>query len=372
MNWEDIIGQEKVKQLLKDSINNDRVGHAQLFVGEEGYGTLPLALAFAKHIFTNEKTSAGVKVDNLNHLDLHFSFPVYSEKNVSLSNKFFPDWRELIQENPYASFDDWTEFLDSAQKQFFISAQEAEAMNAKFALKSYEGGSKILIVWRADKMNEEASNKLLKFLEEPPKNTYIILCANSVDLILPTILSRCQLVNIPRIEDQDIIETLLEYDDVDQSTAKEIAFQVQGDWNEAEKLRMYGESDQEFEELFVQWVRNAFMAKKKPEVIREIVKWAKNISMWSRDQQIKFLSYCSDIFRLAMLQNYGSQNLVYKNLSLNNFNWEAFSTYIHGSNIEAILEEISEASYHISRNANAKIVWTDMGIKLTRYIHRKA
>lgn len=372
MNWENIVGQEKVKRLLKESIQDDRVGHAQLFVGEDGYGTLPIALAFAQAILIKENPAAEHKVENLNHLDLHFSFPVYSEKNISLSSRFFSNWREMILENPYSSFDDWTGFLESAQKQFFISAQEAEAMNSKFALKSYEGGSKILIVWRADKMNDEASNKLLKFLEEPPNKTYIILCANSVDDILPTILSRCQLVNIPRIEDEDIVKNLLSYDDVDQSRAKEIAFQVQGDWNEAEKLRIYGESDQEYEALFVQWVRNAFMAKKKPEVIREIVKWAKNISMWSRDEQIKFLSYCSDIFRLAMLQNYGSQNLVYKNLSLNNFNWEAFSTYIHGSNIEAILEEISEASYHISRNANAKIVWTDMGIKLTRYIHRKA
>lgn len=372
MNWDNIVGHKDLIKLLQESIRNQRVGHAQLFVGEEGYGTLPIALAFAKEILSQENGTSASKVSHLNHLDLHFSFPVYSEKNVSLSSRLFPEWREMILANPYSNFDDWTNYLDSEKKQFFISASEAEDMNKKFSLKSFEGGSKILIVWRADKMNDEASNKLLKFLEEPPQKTYIILCANSVDDILPTILSRCQLVNIPRIEETDLIESIMSKGKLDELSAKEIAFNVQGNWGDALKLLNHEYSDQEFEELFVQWVRNAFMAKKKPEVIREIIKWARNISNWNRDRQIKFLSYCSEIFRLAILQNYGNQNLVYKNLSLNNFNWNAFSKYIHGANIESILEEISEASYHISRNANAKIVWTDMGIKLTRYIHRKA
>lgn len=372
MNWEDIVGHKDLIKLLQESIQNQRVGHAQLFVGEEGYGTLPMALAFAKEILSKENPTSASKVEHLNHLDLHFSFPVYSEKNISLSSRLFPDWREMILANPYSNFDDWTNYLDSEKKQFFISASEAEDMNKKFSLKSFEGGSKILIVWRADKMNDEASNKLLKFLEEPPQKTIIILCANSADDILPTILSRCQLVNIPRIDDDILVEHIMTKGKIDESAAKEIAFNVQGNWGNAIKLLNHENSDQEFEELFVQWVRNAFMAKKKPEVIREIIKWARNISNWNRDRQIKFLSYCTEIFRLALLQNYGNQNLVYKNLSLNNFNWNAFSNYIHGANIESILEEISEASYHISRNANAKIVWTDMGIKLTRYIHRKA
>ena len=367
MKWEQIIGQSALKNVLQESINDSRIGHAQLFLGEEGYGVLPMALAMAQAIFEKENPASAHKIENLNHLDLHFSFPVFTENKNSLSKRLFDQWREMILENPYSSFDDWTSFLESENKQFFISASEAEDIAQRFTLKSFEGGSKILIVWRADKMNDEAANKILKFLKEPPKNTYIILCAPTANDILPTILSRCQIVNVPRISDEDILQKL-----GGAETAKEIAYQSQGDWNVAKFLSENNLGASEFETLFIQWVRNAFQAKKKPEVLREIVKWARQISEWNREKQMKFLNYCIEIFRLAMLQNYGNDNLVYKKLSEGNFNWPAFSKFIHGANIVSIVEEITDASYHISRNANSKIVLTDMGIKLTRYIHKSS
>lgn len=367
MKWEQIIGQQSIKNLLQDSIKDSRVGHAQLFVGEEGFGVLPLALAMAQEIFEKENPASVHKVENLNHLDLHFSFPVFTENKNSLSKRLFDQWREFILENPYSSFDDWTSFLESENKQFFISADEAEDIGQRFNLKSFEGGSKILIVWRADKMNDAAANKILKFLEEPPKNTFIILCAPSTNDILPTILSRCQIVNVPRISDEDILDQLKAH-----HSAREIAYQSQGNWNFAQSLAENNAGASEFETLFIQWVRNAFQAKKKPEVLRDIVKWARQISEWNREKQMKFLNYCIEIFRLAMLQNYGNDNLVYKKLSEGNFNWQSFSKFIHGANIVSIVEEITDASFHISRNANSKIVLTDMGIKLTRYIHKSA
>ncbi|QIG88270.1 DNA polymerase III subunit delta' [Chryseobacterium sp. POL2] len=372
MKWEKIVGQEKLKHQLLSSINDNRVGHAQLFVGEEGYGTLAMALAFSQEILSRENPLAVQKVEHLNHLDLHFSFPIFTEKNISLSKRYFTEWREMILANPYSSFDDWTNYLDSEKKQFFISAQEAEDMHTKFALKSFEGGSKILIIWRADKMNEEAANKILKFLEEPPKNTYIILCANRIDTILPTILSRCQMLEVPRIEDEDIKNELIKrFPNQEESSIDTVVGQSRGDLNIASKILEAGTSANEFEELFIQWVRNAFMAKKKPEVLRAIIRWSHEISAWNRDKQIRFLEFCTETFRLALLQNYASPNLVYRKLDSNGFGWDAFSTYISGANIEAILEELTDASYHISRNANAKVVLTDMGIKLTRHIHKK-
>ncbi|MGL6037297.1 MAG: DNA polymerase III subunit delta', partial [Soonwooa sp.] len=134
MKWENIIGQHKLKNLLLSSIDDNRVGHAQLFVGEEGYGTLALAMAYSQEILSRENATSAQKVEHLNHLDLHFSFPIFTEKNVSLSKRYFTEWREMILKNPYSSFDDWTNYLDSEKKQFFISAQEAEDMHAKFAL----------------------------------------------------------------------------------------------------------------------------------------------------------------------------------------------------------------------------------------------
>lgn len=372
MNWEDIVGQRKTIAHLKDTIDEERISHAQLFIGEEGYGTLSLALAYARAILEKENPQAAQKVEHINHLDLHFSFPVFTEKKNSLSQRFFNEFREMILENPYASIHDWEERLDAQNKQLFISAEEVDALNQKFALKSFEGGTKILIIWRADKMNDSASNKFLKFLEEPPKNTIIILLANKLESILPTILSRCQTVEIPRIDDDSLNEALKNKFNLLDEKIYEIIHQSQGNYNIAQKLVHPEHTSEEFEQLFIDWVRNAFMAKTKPQVLRNMLHWSWNIASWNREKQKAFLEFCSEMFRLALLQNYDANNLVYKKLTTNGFNWEAFTQYIHGANIVEILEEINAAELHLLRNGNTKVIWTDLGIKLTRYIHKKA
>ena len=169
MNWEQIVGHENLKKLLKDSISNNRVSHAQLFVGKDGFGTLPLAMAFAKEILRKENDHSSSKVDHLNHLDLHFSFPVFKSSKSGLADQFFDEFREMILKNSYSNNEDWNEILESENKQLSIYVEEIDEINKKFALKSFEGGSKILIVWQADKMNTAAANKFLKFLEEPPE-----------------------------------------------------------------------------------------------------------------------------------------------------------------------------------------------------------
>ncbi|MDO5615906.1 MAG: DNA polymerase III subunit delta' [Cruoricaptor ignavus] len=373
MNWEQIIGQDALKQQLKDTVQNGRVSHAQLFVGKEGYGTLALALAYAQEILRAENEQSVTKIQHLNHLDLHLSFPVFTEKNESKSQRFYDDFRNLILENPYANYDDWSAYLQADKnRQLFISSDEVESINEKFLLKSFEGGTKILIVWCANKMNTSASNKFLKFLEEPPSKTVIILLAETEQDFLQTILSRTQLVKVPKLNDEDIANSLSQNYKLDDDKIKEIVYQSQGDWNVARKIAVNGDISSEFETLFVQWVREAFQVKKKPEMLKNIIQWARQIAAWNREKQKNFLDYCAEMFRLALLQNYATPDLVYKKINLNKFNWEKFSEYIHGANIEDILTEISEADYHLQRNANAKIIWTDMGIKLSRYIHRTA
>lgn len=370
MNWENIAGQENLKKLLRESITENRVSHAQLFTGKEGYGTLPMVLAYAKEILSQENAHAASKIEHLNHLDLHFSFPVFTDNKNSLSKNKFDEFREMILASPYASYDDWTAFLESENKQLFISADEIDDQNQKFALKSFEGGTKILIVWRADKMNIAASNKFLKFLEEPPAKTIILLTAENTNDILPTILSRTQIVEIPRIADGDLENYLRKNFSVSEEKVREIVHEAQGNLNDAIKLLNSGDKSNEFEKLFVQWVRDAFMVKKKPEYLRSIILWAREIAGWNREKQKNFLNYCSEIFRLALLQNYQSENLVYKKINVNGFNWPGFSKFISGANIENILEEINTADLHLTRNGNPKIVWTDLGIKLSRYIHK--
>ena len=371
MNWEQIVGHHELKNLLKDSISNNRVSHAQLFVGKDGYGTLPLAMAFAKEILRKENEHSSSKVDSLNHLDLHFSFPVFKANKSSLTAQFFEEFSSMMLENPYSNNEDWNAILESENKQLSIYVEEIDEINKKFALKSFEGGSKILIVWQADKMNTGAANKFLKFLEEPPKNTYIILTASNTDFMLPTILSRTQIVEIPRIKEEDLDQFLLNNNKITSERRQEIVFQAQGNWNAAQKLLNSEKTDSEFEEHFVMWVRDAFQVKKKPEFLKNIVLWGRKIATWNREKQMNFLEYCAEMFRLALLQNYGNESLVYKKIEAGGFKWDSFSKFIHGANIEAILEEISTADYHLERNGNSKIIWTDLGIKLSRYIHKK-
>lgn len=371
MNWDEIIGQDDLKHQLIQSIEDHRIGHAMLFTGDEGYGVLPLVLAFCKEIFEKEHPSSGVRVSNLTHMDLHFSFPVFSQDGKSVSSAYRQDFSALVKKNPYFSFEDWTQELDSEKKQFQISVQEMDAITEKMTLKSYEGGHKILIVWRADKMNTEAANKFLKLLEEPPKNTIIILTAENAASILPTILSRTQIYEVPRIAENDIRTALLKHKEILDEDRDVYIHQAQGNWNTVLKLLEYGSVDEEFGFYFVKWVRDAFMVKKKPQYLKEIIGWAADIAGWSREKQKKFLEYCSEMFRLALMQNYEAGALVYKTVGEKGFNWEKFSEYIHGSNIVSILEEISEANLQLIRNGNSRLIWTDMGIKLSRYIHKK-
>ncbi|PIE50288.1 MAG: DNA polymerase III subunit delta' [Flavobacteriales bacterium] len=372
MNWDKVIGHQGLKKQLLDSIDENRVSHAQLFVGQEGYGVLALVLAYAREIFKRENPQSAHKIDHLNHIDLQLCFPVYSEKGKALTERFYTQFREVVLQNPYINLKDWGDFLDSKNKQLFISADEIEAQNHQFSLKSFEGGTKILIIWRADKMNVSASNKFLKFLEEPPEKTLIFLTAKSSEDFLPTIFSRTQVVEVPRLQDEDVQRFITEnYTDLEQEKVKEIVFQAQGNINQAMKIIAQDGQVSEYEAFFIQWVRDAFMVMKKPIHLKSIIAWAKDIASWNREKQKGFLDYCTEMFRLAMLQSYGVEQMVYKKLKSGGFKWEAFSKYIHGANIELILEEINRADYHLTRNANAKIVWTDLGIKLSRYIHKK-
>lgn len=372
MNWEEIAGHAQIKKQLQATVKDNRVSHAQLFTGREGYGPLPLALAYAKDILSAENSHAATKVEHLNHLDLHFSFPVFSENKNALSKRLFTEFREMILANPYSSLDSWTAALESENKQFFISSDEIQEQNQKFALKSFEGGTKILIIWRADKLNTQASNKLLKFLEEPPEKTVILMTADNINDLLPTIISRTQIIEVPRIEDAELEKHLTATTGLPEEKIRQAVGEAQGDLNTALKILSSDDEKAEFEALFVQWVRDAFQVKKKPQFLQNIINWARNISGWNREKQKKFLEYCSEMFRLAMLQNYGSSEMVYTKIDAAGFNWESFARFIHGANIEDILEQVSEADYHLARNANAKIVWTDLGIKLSRYIHRSA
>lgn len=382
MLFSEIVGQNHIKNHLIQSATSGRIPHAQLFIGQEGTGTLPMAIAYAQYLLckntgsenTGGNESCNIKFNALMHPDLHFVYPVATTNEVSkhpTSDKFAEPWRTFLKANPYASLFDWYNHIDIQNKQGQIGVDEAGEILKKLALKSYEGGYKIMIIWMADKLNTEASNKILKILEEPPAKTIFILIAENEQSILQTILSRCQLLRFNTLNSVEIEQALITNQNCEKQQAALLARQAQGNYNKALQLISNAADAADFEQKFVTWVRAAFRAKGNAAVIKDLIEWSEDLATLGREQQKQFLAFCIELFRQALLCNYQSPNLVYYQTSVDKFKLENFAPFVNGANIDEIFEELSNAIYHIERNGNSKMIFTDLSIKLTRLIHKK-
>ena len=281
------------------------------------------------------------------------------------------DWRNFIREQPYGNLFDWYQVLGVENKQGQIGVDEALDIVKKLALKSYEGGYKIMIIWMAEKLNTAASNKLLKLIEEPPEKTVFILVAEQEEQIINTIRSRCQVLHFPVLSEIAIQNKLVQDFGISETDAHKIAHQAQGNFNKAIDIVNQDSEDIQFEVWFITWVRAAFRAKGNKAVINELIAWSEEIAKSGRETQKQFLHYCLHFFRQALLLNYKAKALVYLETSAQNFALEKFAPFVHGNNIQEINTELNEAIYHIERNGNAKIILTDLSIKLTRLLHKK-
>ncbi|MEL4307079.1 DNA polymerase III subunit [Joostella sp. CR20] len=381
MLFSEVLGQSHIKKHLTYSADNGRIPHAQLFVGPEGSGILPMAIAYAQYILcgnTNEENNTGreacnLKFNNLSHPDLHFAFPVAvtdTVKNHPVSSKFLTEWRTFVKEQPYGNLFDWYKVLDIEKKQGQIGVDEAEDIVKKLSLKAYEGGYKVMIIWMADRMHNSAANKLLKLIEEPPNKTFFILIAEDEGQIIQTIRSRCQVLHFPPLAESVIAEAL-EVNGTDANKALKIAHQANGNFNKALDLIHQNSEDLVFEKWFVTWVRAAFRARGNKAVIHNLISWSEEVSTTNRETQKRFLLFCLDVFRQALLINYQASELTYIDFSADNFQLEKFAPFVHGNNILEITKELEDAIYHVGRNGNGKIIFTDLSIKLTRLLHVK-
>lgn len=382
MKFSDIVGQNHLKNHLVNSVQKGRIPHAQLFIGPEGSGTLAMALAYAQYIICNNKGSeneggsaaCNLKFDHLQHPDLHFVYPVATTDSIKsnpVSDDFMSSWIDFLKETPYGSVNDWYEAIGIQKKQGNISVHEAASILKKLILKPFEGGYKVMIIWMAEKMNTEAANKLLKLLEEPTDKTVFILIAEDEKAILQTILSRCQILHFNALNEQEIVQGLIEKESCDEVDAYSIAKQAQGNYNKALKLRYNITNEYPFDEWFVTWVRAAFRANKNARVVSDLIKWSDEIAAIGREKQKLFLNHCMELFRQALLLNYSTAELVYMEPKVENFKLKNFAPFVNEHNILEIYQEIEDATYHIERNGNAKMIFTDLSIKLTRLIHKK-
>ena len=383
MLFADIIGQLHLKNHLTNSVDNGRIPHAQLFVGNEGTGALPMAIAYAQYILCNNTSgenntgndACNLKLSNLSHPDLHFAFPVATNDNVKrhpVSNLFLEDWRKLLDQQPYCNLFDWYKQLGIDNKQGQIGVDEAHEIVKSLTLKSYEGGYKVMIIWMAEKMNIACANKLLKLIEEPPEKTLFILIAEDEEQIISTIKSRCQILRFPPLAEDDIKNALIKKFSLDVNVATKIAHQANGNFNKACDLVYHDSEDLQFEEWFIFWIRSAFKAKGNKAAIHDLMSWSEEVAKNGRETQKQFLNFCLDFFRQALLYNYQAKELVFMEPKSNNFKLQNFAPFVHGDNIMQISDELQDAIYHIERNGNSKIILTDLSIKLTRLLHKKS
>jgi len=371
MLFKEIIGQQAVKDRLIRSIKEGRISHAQLFLGPEGSGSLALALAYAQYISCSDKQaedSCGqclscVKYNKLVHPDLHFVYPVALSKTNRVSSDLANNWREFFLDNPYITLFGWFETLDAENKQAVIGVDESVDILRKLNLTTYESEYKIMIIWQAEKMNQEAANKLLKILEEPPENTLFLLVCENEDQLLRTIISRTQLIKIFKINDIELINALIERHNVSPEVAKNIAHIADGNYSAA--LTLIDETENAKLNLltFQKLMRISFKFDAKG-----VMAWIDEIAAAGRERQKQFLNYALRIMRESLIINYANGSLVKLSTEEENF-VKNFSPFIHINNIEGIVEELNKAYYHMERNANVKILFMDLAIKFNRLLN---
>lgn len=382
MLFKNVLGLEHIKNHLVTTAETGRVAHAQLFVGPEGSGVLPMTLAYAQYLLCGntggendgENTVCNTKCNSLTHPDLHFAFPVSNSDKVkshAVSDHYLEEWRQFVKDQPYGNLFDWYRHIGIEKKQGQIGVDEAQDMVKKLSLKSYEGGYKVLIVWMAEKMNVSAANKLLKLIEEPPNKTILLLLAEDEEQIINTIRSRCQILNFPPLAEQVITDELIQRG-VAQTEALTIALEANGNFNKALDLLNKDSEDLVFERWFVQWVRSAFKAKGNKGAVQELILWSEEVAKTGREVQKKFLNYCLTMMRQALMLNYKANELVYAKVHMEGFDLNKFAPFVHENNILDIVKELEQAIFHVERNGNSKLIFTDLSIKLTRLLHAKA
>ena len=372
--FKDIIGQRTVIEQLKRSVDENRLAHALLITGPRGNGKLAIAIALANYLLCHKGggDSCGecptcAKLKKYIHSDLHFVFPVKSKKSGEkpVSDDYITEWRELLSKGAYFGYDDWLAKLDIDNQQPMIYERESNEILHKLSMQSREGGWKVVIMWLPEKMKEEGSNKLLKIIEEPPKDTLFLLVSEEPDKIIPTILSRTQRVEVPRIAVADVENALQRVYGLAIDEAKAIASQSAGNWEKAEEMLSLSEEKSRYLELFMQLMRVAYARN-----IREMKAWSEQVAALGRERQKRLLEYCQRMIRENFIMNFKSDEMLYMSQDERNFSVR-FSPFVNERNIFGIMEELSEAQRHIEQNVNAKMVFFDMSLRMIVWIKNR-
>jgi DNA polymerase-3 subunit delta' len=371
MQFKEIIGQDAVKQHLLRTVSENRVSHAQLFLSPQGSGALPLAIAYVQYINCTEKTaedSCGTcascrKYERLIHPDLHFSYPFFASKDVKIATDVLEEWRSMVLENSYFDLDIWRSKLSADNKQANINIAECHDIIKKLSYKAFEAETKVLIMWLPEFLDREG-NALLKIIEEPPANTLFILVAQNQEQILSTILSRTQIVKIPKLEDAIVKQYLIHKANLSETQAEEYSFLADGNLIEANAL--LNDEANNNAGYFSEWLRMGYGNR-----VPDMMAFTETAASWGRENQKNFLKYGINFLRECGLLLSGADALV--KLPPQHFEVaKKLSAHVlNMAMIEALINELEKAHYHVERNANPKILFLDVSLQLVKIIKFK-
>ena len=378
MKFNEIIGQQKIKERLIQSVKENRISHAQLFYGPEGSGTLAMALAYAQYINCTQRSeneSCGtcsncLKYQKLVHPDLHFAFPIAkgSQKGESARVKdpickhFIVEWRTAVLDNPYISLNQWLNSIGLENKQASIFKQESREIVKTLGLKSFEAEYKTMIIWLPEKMNASAANNLLKLIEEPPSKTLFLLISENTDLILKTILSRTQIISFPKIKNENVFDAIKKTHNLHDNQIWDIVKIANGNLNLANQLIESNEENELFLDYFTKYMRLSFQ--KSISAIQEL---NEQIVALGREKQKSFLIYASRMIRENFIKNFQEDSINFMTINEDEFSAK-FSPFINERNVLLLENEINKAHYEIMRNVNAKIIFFDLAIKINKLL----
>lgn len=384
MQFKDVMVDDSLKQRLIMSVKENRISHAQLFLSQPGSHSFALALAYAQYICCQnrgEDDSCGecpscVKISKLAHPDLHIFFPNCTTNSVKKdpeSSMFMDDFRKFVfQNNFHLNLNDWLLELGGENKQATINIRDCSTIISQNSIKSYEGGYKIFILWMAERFYHDAAPKLLKTLEEPENKTLFILISENNDKILNTILSRTQLVKIPKISTQRIKEQLLQDFEIDEDKATDIAAIADGNYNKA--IALAGDNSEHLQNLEdINLILKSALALSRPNFDRSQVAFLdvqecfERIIKNGREYQKSFMDGFIRILRNLMIIKYKNESLckvTKQERTLINQYAGAFNL----KNVSKIFDECNKCLYHIQRNGNSKLIFLDWYLKVSQLL----
>lgn len=359
MTFKDVIGQDEVRERLLQMVSEERLPHAIMLCGPEGVGKKALAIAFASYLLGEDNAM----VRRLEHPDLHFTYPTIKlpsmgADHMPVSDDFAKQWHEFVTQSPYFTIDQWLNAIGAENQQAIITAGESDALVRKLSLKSSQGGYKVSIIWMPERMNISCANKLLKLIEEPPRQTVFIMVSENPDMLLETIRSRVQRIDVKKISQEAIFQALIEKRGIDDESARRISRLANGSWLKAIAELQAGSENEMFLDLFISLMRLAYQRK-----VKDLRKWSETLASFGREKQRRFLLFFLHMIRENFMFNFQQKDLCYMTQKEEDFA-SKFARFVNEANVLPIYDLTNRCIRDIGQNANAKIVFFDFALQM--------